>query len=224
MSKEAFYIFSYADDPSLNSPPPPDQDYTFKAEINPVKWNHQGSVKIDSEETPSNASQTNQHKGYDGDSLNVELILDGTGAIPNLEKDVRSQITQLYKSVYEFDGEIHQPRYCIVSYGEFGFKCKLQTINVEYQLFTPEGEPLRAKISLAFKGMVHPKASELSAHKRSPDLTRILTVREGDTLPIMCDKLYKSPHYYLQVAEINGLTNFRELEIGSQLLFPPLEK
>ncbi|MEM7371300.1 MAG: peptidoglycan-binding protein [Bacteroidota bacterium] len=224
MAQEAFYIFSYSEDPSLNSPPPPDQAYTFKADINPTKWSHKGAIKFDSETTPSNASQTNAHKGYDGDGLDVELLLDGTVIYSDDAKTVKEQVEQLYKSVYNFDGEVHQPRYLIVSYGEFGFKCKLENINVEYQLFTPEGEPIRAKVSLSFKGAVHPKASELAAHKRSPDLTRILTVRQGDTLPIMCDKLYKSPHYYLQVAEINGLTNFRELEIGAQILFPPLEK
>ncbi|MEM7659762.1 MAG: peptidoglycan-binding protein, partial [Bacteroidota bacterium] len=166
-----------------------------------------------------------QNQGNDGGNLSVELFFDSTGVVPNKSKEtVPARLQNLYDSIYKVEGEIHQPMYCTVIYGDYGFHCKLQSINVEYLLFSPDGIPLRAKAALTFTGHIDSEANQKQNHLRSPDLSRILTVRQGDTLPIMCQKIYKSPFYYLQVAEINGLTNFRELAVGSQILFPPLEK
>jgi hypothetical protein len=38
----------------------------------------------------------------------------------------------------------------------------------------------------------------------------------------MCNSIYGSSAYYIEVARANGLTDFRDLVVGSQLLFPPL--
>ena len=40
----------------------------------------------------------------------------------------------------------------------------------------------------------------------------------------MTDRLYDDPTYYLQVARANGLTNFRRLRTGSDLVFPPVRE
>ena len=50
------------------------------------------------------------------------------------------------------------------------------------------------------------------------------TVKAGDTLPLMCYRIYGDPKYYLDVAEVNHLGNFRVLIPGSALVFPPIEK
>jgi len=39
----------------------------------------------------------------------------------------------------------------------------------------------------------------------------------------MCNSVYGSSGYYIEVARVNGLTAFRGLVVGSQLLFPPLQ-
>ncbi len=60
------------------------------------------------------------------------------------------------------------------------------------------------------------------AGRGSPDLTHLVTVRAGDTLPLLCERIYREPGYYLDVARINGLSAFRQLQPGSRLRFPPL--
>ena len=40
----------------------------------------------------------------------------------------------------------------------------------------------------------------------------------------MSKKIYGDSKYYLEVARVNQLTNFRKLTPGQELLFPPLEK
>ncbi len=40
----------------------------------------------------------------------------------------------------------------------------------------------------------------------------------------MCYRIYGDPKYYLEVAKVNGLGNFRFLKPGTDLIFPPIEK
>jgi len=47
-------------------------------------------------------------------------------------------------------------------------------------------------------------------------------VRDGDTLPLLCHRIYGDPGYYLDVARHNQLTDFRQLRPGAKLHFPPL--
>ncbi|MGR9053652.1 MAG: LysM peptidoglycan-binding domain-containing protein, partial [Gammaproteobacteria bacterium] len=58
----------------------------------------------------------------------------------------------------------------------------------------------------------------------SPDLTHARMVLAGDTLPLMTERIYGTSKYYLRIAQINGLDDFRNLKPGSMLVFPPLEK
>jgi hypothetical protein len=44
----------------------------------------------------------------------------------------------------------------------------------------------------------------------------------GDTLPLLCFQIYQESKYYVEVARINRLDDFRNLEPGRQILFPPL--
>jgi len=62
----------------------------------------------------------------------------------------------------------------------------------------------------------------LAAQRSSPDLTHVVEVKEGDTLPLLCYRVYKDCSYYPQVAKANNLTDFRHLKPGTKLSFPPL--
>ncbi|RMG75954.1 MAG: peptidoglycan-binding protein [Bacteroidetes bacterium] len=223
MAKDALTIFSYTEDPGDNPSRPSDAD-TFVAPINPERFSHRRTVRFNEEENASDKGDTAQNQGYGEDTVTFDLVFDGTGAIPEVEDDVVTYIEKLEKVAYDYESEIHMPRYLVMVWGEFGFKCKLQSLSVEYQLFKPDGTPLRAKASLTLRGHLSPKARELKGDSRSPDLTRIRTIRQGDALPLLCQEFYGSPLYYLQVAEANSLSSFRDLEVGSQLIFPPLER
>lgn len=51
----------------------------------------------------------------------------------------------------------------------------------------------------------------------SQDMSHLVTVRAGDTLPLLCKRIYSDPAYYMEVARVNRLVNFRNV-----LRFPPL--
>jgi nucleoid-associated protein YgaU len=49
-------------------------------------------------------------------------------------------------------------------------------------------------------------------------------VKAGDTLPLMTEEIYGDDKYYLEVARINNITSFRQLQPGTEIFFPPIEK
>ncbi|NOR75025.1 MAG: LysM peptidoglycan-binding domain-containing protein, partial [Draconibacterium sp.] len=75
-----------------------------------------------------------------------------------------------------------------------------------------------------FKGFVEDNLRVAMENNSSPDLTHVIIVKEGDTLPLMAFSIYGDPKYYLEVAKANSITNFRKLKVGQQIFFPPINK
>jgi len=89
-------------------------------------------------------------------------------------------------------------------------------------MFDIFGLPIRAKISASFTERTPSGLGAILSMLSSPDLTHTRTVAEGDILPLMTYKIYKDQNYYLQVAKVNKLKNFRKLKAGSTIIFPPI--
>lgn len=209
-------------------------DKTFKAMFNPASFSHKIGIRYDddseackTDKATGAASQDIDFRTYDNDTLSFDLVIDGTGAVgvPLMGKKpdpVSKQIDDLKEVVYDYDGKKHQPNVLEVAWGDFLFDCRLDDMAVDYTLFQPGGDPLRAKVSLTFKGFKTTKEESKERKKSSPDLSHFIEVKAGDTLPLLCQKIYEQPRYYLKVAEFNGLDNFRQLKPGTILTFPPL--
>lgn len=161
-------------------------------------------------------------------SLSLKLVFDGTGvdriglsalaAPPSVKKD----IAKLEKLCLRMNGDIHEPQFLRVRWGEFSFDCRLKSLGIHCTLFDEGGDPLRAEIDLALVEDKSAKKIFREAGKNSPDLTHARVVKAGDTLPLLCQEIYGSSRHYLRVARDNGLDDFRMLETGQTLLFAPL--
>ncbi|MEO1451628.1 MAG: hypothetical protein AAFV07_19010 [Bacteroidota bacterium] len=196
----------------------------FSAPINPEKLNMSRSVTLSNGSGSTPARESQQFQSRDSDKLDFSLVFDGTGIIPYAGFDVAQDLEDLEKVVFDMDSDAHRPRYLEVLWGSLNFRGQIQSYSVDCSLFKQDGTPLRAKVQLSLVSYTDPETAARESNTHSPDMTRVLTVREGDTLPIMCMQAYDDFSYYLQVAEINGLDNFRELEVGQQIVFPPLKK
>jgi nucleoid-associated protein YgaU len=53
-------------------------------------------------------------------------------------------------------------------------------------------------------------------------LTHSRIVKSGDTLPLLSKEIYGNSAYYLQLAQANNLDDFRNLQPGQEIFFPPL--
>lgn len=211
-------IISYEKDQSDN--------YTeisrFKVGINPKNYARKFSIPRDVKKDKSKANgQISQPTVVEfTESLDFTLDLDCTGAIPNTN-EVKDDLAWLSGNLVKFDGEMHSVRYVKITWGmalDF-FYGQLKSMSVTYSYFDRNGRPLRASVALSFERIV----AVGKAEAKSPDLTHMRIVKDGDTLPMMCNRIYKDPSYYLKVAEANGLPHFMHLEPGQKIYFPPIK-
>ncbi|MBC5612077.1 MULTISPECIES: hypothetical protein [Bacteroides] len=166
-------------------------------------------------------------KSYNQEGLELEFVLDTTGVLTKLGDDkfgksLKSLINDLSETVYQYIGTVHQPGFVKVIWGELNFQGRLQQMDIKYTMFDPNGAPLRATVQLKLIRYTDVKTFRLQMSNSSPDLSHVVTVKDGDTLPDLCRKIYDNTAYCTEVARINGLTGFRYIEPGTQLLFPPL--
>lgn len=200
----------------------------FAVPINPEQYTQNYEVKL--ETTTAGGSQgTDPRYEYSvPPELKLDFVLDGTGAIAGYgqqDKDVPAQVTALMEVVYQMHGEIHQPKFLKVQWGNRPiFDCVLKNIQINYTLFKPDGTPLRAKVSTTFTSYVEPERRVRTEDKRSPDLTKVRKVKEGDRLDYLVYDMYKDPSLYLEIARANNLVNFRKLQTNKDLIFPPIKK
>ncbi|MGZ8219618.1 CIS tube protein [Methylomagnum sp.] len=201
----------------------------YKLQINPESYthNHETAWKTDKDTTGQAGVRFDQ---INPETLSFSFYIDATGILAGGDgsqkkyriNSVTDEIIIFKKMVYSINGEIHTPNYLILFWGKLKFKCRLVSLNVEYTLFNPSGIPLRAKLAVNFKQFLSSEEQTRLAGKSSPDLTHARTVMAGDTLPLMCHRIYGDSRYYLEIARVNGLKDFRNLEPGIQIIFPPL--
>lgn len=200
---------------------------TFTALLNPSEFQHQREIAYSGLRTLGQLGSEMKFDAVGPDRIKFALLFDGTGAVPtdtaaDAVKEVVTWVAELNRVVYVYDGTRHQPGHVRVLWGTLILFGRMQSMSINYTLFKPSGEPLRAKVDLSFVGFLSQKQSSLMANRSSPDLSHEVLVRQGDTLPLLCHRIYGDAAYYPEVARFNDLADFRRLQAGRVLHFPPL--
>jgi hypothetical protein len=158
-------------------------------------------------------------------TLDISFVIDGTGAVPLFPVIVPVDVAKIKKLCLDVNGNTHTTNYLKVFWGAgLEFCCKMVSLKVEYLLFNPAGMAIRAKLDAKFKEFIDPETDASETNTNSPDMSHVITVKSGDQLTTLCNQVYGDSKYYLQVARINRITNFRSLVPGQQILFPRMEK
>lgn len=218
----------------------PEGGETFTALVNPDTVNEKYLITYKEVAITGSVSAELKFDKITPQTYSIDLIFDSTGILQddgslgtNLfstdeTMPVPEQIAEFKNVVMDYSGTIHQPRYCVILWGPTDgdelFKGRLTSLDISYTLFHTDGTPIRAKVKAAFKAHMTKEDQEADKQNNSPDLTHVRVVKDGDTLPLMTHKIYGDPKYFLEVARVNQLTNFRKLKVGSQIVFPPLDK
>lgn len=217
MALEKMEIVAYTDDQYSS------QTSSCTVNINPSSYSHKHKVNYNNSAPQGAANTTLKFKSISPETVSFDINFDGTGAIEGTTQSVSDQIKTFKDVCFTYNGEIHEPNYLILSWGDLVFKCKLTSFDVNYTLFKQDGTPLRAKSSVSYEQALDVKTISKGATNESPDLTHKIEVKQGDTLPNICFKIYGDCRYYLEVAKFNQITNFRQLVPGSTLYLPPLK-
>lgn len=203
---------------------------SFRASINPADYRHTYGISYSStspaEGSPlGKAGVTPKFSNVSAEKVAFSLVIDGTGVVEDAqERSVAEQIAMLKLIAYTYSGTEHEPNVVKISWGRglSAFYGRMESMQVNYTLFRATGEALRAKVDLSFVSFQTQMEEALSAQRSSSDMTHVVRVRSGDTLPLLCQKIYRDASKYVEIARINGLDGFRALRPDTVLRFPPM--
>ena len=196
---------------------------SFSVMVNPQDYSIKDAIKY----SDYNEPRSKKFDRYEASVLTIpKIFLDTTGSIP-VEKwpfngSIDEMIKKLKSIVYDYNGKNHEPSVVDILWGDLNVQGRLLSMETKFALFDKEGHPIRAEVNLSFALFKTFKDLEAESNKSSPDLTHVIEVRAGDTLPNLCNKVYNDPSYYMQVARVNNLSDFCRLVPGTRLVFPPL--
>lgn len=217
----------------------------FVAMYNPTSLSFQrGQSNVPKFTTQTINGVTVETKTVNAPNLRVELFLDGTGASPPMgiptiggaigkaagvavsAIGVDALISLFFKSTLKVEGKTHTTKDVKLIWGAgLFFRCKLEDATVNYTLINRLGLPLRATISASFIASDDATlVTGLIDKLFSPDLTKTYTVKAGDTLYNIAKEEYEDESFYLQIAQVNSLKNYRNLTPGQTLILPPFKK
>jgi len=201
----------------------------YIATINPESYQLDYKIEYNGEQGQGTNGVQQRYLFTHPEELSFEFLFDATGVLPapiqgQPRDDIWAELQYFQNVLVGYDGTSHQPRHLKLFWGTLLFKGRLSTLNIQYKLFRPDGRPLRAVATAVFKKSEEEELRVLRENAQSPDVTHMRTVTAGDNLPLLCHRIYGDSRYYLEVARINGLSDFRNLKAGDELIFPPLEK
>ena len=224
---EKMLILAFSDSEKAENGGLKEADDVFEALINPESYSLSYKLKF-SEDAQGHGTSGQQlkYEYTEPEEISFDFLFDNTGIIDSKPRpSIADDLKRFKEVVVSYKGDAHEPRHFKLVWGENSiFKGRVTELTINYKLFRPDGTPIRAVATVRFKSSIEEQKRAAREDRTSPDLTHARKVKAGDTLPLMCYKIYGDPKYYLQVAAANGMNNFRRLEPGTDLFFPPIEK
>jgi Contractile injection system tube protein len=199
----------------------------FEAMINPETYTLDYKVEFRDGQGQGTSGSNAPFTLKPPEEISFEFLFDSSGIIDGQEYDqdgVFPKVSTLKKMLTDLDDTSHEPRHFKLGWGTMLFKGRCTSLNIAYKLFNSDGTPIRAICKASFKGSIEEGLRIAQDNLKSPDLTHYRIVKKGDTLPLLCYRMYGDSKHYLQVAAANKLHNFRKLNQGDEIFFPPILK
>lgn len=214
-------ITAYTDD-SFNSV----YKSVLELPINPEKVKLGKGIRYAEDKQLGSLNGSNVYVRYQPETLHFECLLDMTNAMEDDDekKPVHDMVDEIEARLYDYNTEGHRPSFVKVEYGDITFFGQLKTLEAEYTLFDMDGIPLRAELKVTLTGYCSQKEEKKHFSKHSPDVSRLVTLKEGQTLAALCYEIYGDALLVGQVARFNNLNGYRSIPAGTELLMPMLKK
>ena len=177
-----------------------------------AKTNRFAEIKV-----PGLPSAVLQFVGGEAGTLTMELFFDTT----DTGTDVRSRAGQI-SALTEPDPATQAPPRLLLLWGSLAFPCFLVSVRQAFDYFNAAGHPLRATLTVEFKGYdaaasVAPAALFAAAEQVTRYVAKI-----GDTLAGIAASVYGDPGQWRRIASANGIDDPRAVAPGQQFQIPKL--
>jgi hypothetical protein len=176
------------------------------------------------------------------ETLSLDLFFDTTeSGMDDSAKSV-TQLTDQFYQLVKMDGKLHAPPICFFSWGtdfpgsrsyasmgsgngsqqRHGFKCVVDSVKQRFTLFSPQGVPLRATLTVSLKEYKTLSEQIAEINKRSADHSSTHVVQAGETLNNIANGAYDDPSQWRAIARQNSILDPLSLTPGAILAIPKL--
>ena len=158
------------------------------------------------------------------ESSDLKSVLKSGDLSKHIGESSEDQIKYIKNVIWKYDGSNHQPPFVKIIYGDFLFKGICKDFAEKKVQVNSEGKLIVAQVVLKFESTISPDLANKKAGNQSPDMTHYYTVKEGETLPFISNKIYGTTSLYLALAKYNQMNSPRSLKAGERIIIPPLTK
>lgn len=204
----------------------------IQALYNPEKYSVNKSVQYAEIGIPGLDEPVLQFVRGQNEKVTLDLFFDTTeqGMLDNVA-DVRNLTRDVY-NLLKVDSTTHAPLRFGIEWGAghslFGqgittSLCVLESMNEEFTLFAPTGEPLRAKLTVTIRMAASVDLQFKENPRHSPDRTKVVTVVRGQRISDIAYQQYGDSTKWRPIADANpSIGNPRFLKAGATLVIPSL--
>jgi nucleoid-associated protein YgaU len=203
----------------------------IKARYNPEKYSVNKAVQYAEIGIPGLDEPVLQFVRGQNEKVTLDLFFDTTeqGMVGNVS-DVRTLTKPVYQLLIVNTTTHAPPRFSVdwgVGRSLFGqgsspSLCVLESMNEEFTLFAPSGEPLRAKLTVTIRLASTVKLQFQQVPRHSPDRTTVVNVVRGQRITDIAYQQYGDSTLWRPIADKNAIANPRFLSPSTTLAVPSL--
>ena len=207
-------------------------------EFNPTEFTFTKGVQLAEVPIPGLDAPLLQYVRGQSETLTMDLFFDttedGMGPGATSVTTLTDQIYQLMK----IQPATHAPPVCAFLWNQkfpgadlaeqvgnqrrTDFQCVVENVKQRFSLFSPEGVPLRAVLTVSLREYrpLHEQLRQLN--RNSPDRTHSHVLQAGDTLSGLAGRHYRKSSAWREIARANRIEDPRRLQPGGFLVVPPI--
>lgn len=172
------------------------------------------------------------------ETASVELFFDTTESGTGARAVSVTTLTDAFYGLVKIDPQTHAAPVCSFIWGEkfpgdrlperYGnqrrteFPCVVTSVKQDFKLFSPEGTPLRAVLTLKLEEYVPIQRQIEQLNLQSADHTRSHLLEHGESLSLVAWEYLHNARDWRHVAAANGIDDPRRVTPGQTLTIPPL--
>jgi len=205
-----------------------DTDQAFHVLFNPSEYTVSDGARW-SDQNKLGQKPELHFTGGERKKLDMELFFDTYEA----GRDVREETSKV-AALLVVDREKHRPPKVRLSWGrsapggahrDFPFTGVLESLKQQFVLFTGDGTPARAKLTVSFLEFTLPEEELKKNERNSPDHTKAYVTRAGDTASSIAALFLGDPRRWRPIVEANAelIDDPRVIPTGLVLSIPKVE-
>jgi hypothetical protein len=208
-------------------------------QFNPTELSFNKAAQIAEIAIPGLDSPLLQFVRGQDETLTMDLFFDSTENGMGVGATSVTTYTDKFYQLIKMEPDRHAPPICTFQWNRAfpgadvsanvgnqkrtSFQCIVESVRHKYTLFSPEGVPLRATLTVTLREYKTLDEQLAQLNLNSPDKTQAYITQSGDTLSGVAGRHYRRAGEWRRIADANQIEDPRRLFPGAFLTLPPME-